>query len=349
MADKLEQTEKQDFFRNQVVMAPMATGGNLPYRRLCRHFGAVRTCSEMILAHKLVKGGERPLLRHHESETDFGVQITGKRAEVMAEAAVIAVEHGAKFIDLNFGCPIDLIVRYGSGAGMLKRPGPLAAVVAAVRQAVDVPLSVKIRLGFTEDKINCVKIARLVEDAGADAICVHGRTRQQRYRNSARWEHIDEVAKAVDIPVIGNGDLLTPWDLRRRRSETTVSSFLVARGALIKPWIFKEFADDAPWDPSVAERWVILRQFVDFAGEHFGTDDKGLGRVRRFFLWHWDFWYRYRPWTEADFQKQHPDSLIQARFDDVEGGADLVLLSSPEVEDHELIWRRVLDRDYPTV
>jgi len=330
-------------------MAPMATGGNLPYRRLCRQFGAVRTCSEMILAHKLVKGGDRPLLRHHESETDFGVQITGKRPEVMADAAVIAVEHGAQFIDLNFGCPIDLIVRYGSGAAMLKRPGPLAAIVAAVRQVVDVPLSVKIRLGYTEDKINCVKIAKLVEEAGADGITVHGRTRAQRYRLSARWEPIDEVAQAVEIPVIGNGDLLTPWDLRRRRSETTVSSFLVARGALIKPWIFKEFADDAPWYPTVAERWAILRQFVDFGCEHFGDDEKGLGRLQRFFLWHFDFWCRYRPWTEADFQKQHPDSLIQARFDDVEGEADLVLLSSSESEDHERIWRRVLDRDYPTV
>ncbi len=179
----------------------MATGGNLPYRRLCRQFGAVRTCSEMILAHKLVKGGDRPLLRHHESETDFGVQITGKRPEVMADAAVIAVEHGAQFIDLNFGCPIDLIVRYGSGAAMLKRPGPLAAIVAAVRQVVDVPLSVKIRLGYTENKINCVKIAKLVEEAGADGITVHGRTRAQRYRLSARWEPIDEVAQAVEIPV----------------------------------------------------------------------------------------------------------------------------------------------------
>lgn len=330
-------------------MAPMATGGNLPYRRLCREFGAVRTCSEMILAHKLVKGGDRPLLRHHECETDFGVQLAGKRPEIMAEAAVIAVEHGANFIDLNFGCPIELIVRYGSGAAMLKRPGPLAAVVAAVRQAVDVPLSVKIRLGYTEEKINCVKIAGLIEDAGADAISVHGRTRAQRYRKNARWDYIEEVAQAVEIPVIGNGDLLTPWDLRRRRAETSVSSFLVARGALIKPWIFKEFADDEAWNPSVAERWAILQKYVDFGSEHFGDDEKGLGRVRRFFLWHWDFWCRHRVWTEEEFQQQHPDSLIQARFDDVVGEPDLVLLSSAEPADHERIWRRVLDKDYPSV
>ncbi len=350
MVDKtLDRKEARDFFRDVVVMAPMATGGNLPYRRLCREFGAVRTCSEMVMAHKLVKGGERPLLRHHESETDFGVQLAGKREEIMAEAAVIALEHGAKFIDLNFGCPIDLVVRYGSGAALLKRPGKLGAIVAAVRAAVDVPLSVKIRLGYTKDKINCVKIAGLIEEAGADAVTVHGRTRAQRYRSSARWEPIDEVAQAVDIPVIGNGDLLTPWDLRRRRSETSVSSFLVARGALIKPWIFKELADDAPWDPAMPERWAVLRQYVDFGREHFGDDEKGLGRVRRFFLWHWDFWHRHRPLTEEQFLQQHPDSLLQARVDDVEGGGDLALFASKDPADHELIWRRVLDRDYPSV
>jgi tRNA-dihydrouridine synthase 3 len=344
----LDRQEAGDFFRGVVAMAPMATGGNLPYRRLCRDFGAVRTCSEMVLAHKLVKGGDRPLLRHHETETDFGVQLAGKRPELMTQAALIALEHGANFIDLNFGCPIDIVVRYGSGAAMLKKPNHLAAIVAEVRRAIEVPLSVKIRLGYTEDKINCVKIAKLVEEAGADAVTVHGRTRAQRYRNSARWEMIDEVAQAVNIPVIGNGDILTPWDLRRRRAETAVSSFLVARGALIKPWIFKELAEDTPWEPTVAERWAILRKFVDYSCEHFGEDEKGLGRVRRFFLWHCDFWYRHRPWTEDDFQQQHPDSLIQARFDDVTGEPDLVLFASSEPADHEVIWNRVLDRDYPT-
>ncbi len=344
----MDRKEAQDFFRNVVVMAPMATGGSLPYRRLCREFGAVRTCSEMVMAHKLVKGGERPLIRSHESETDFGVQLAGKREEIMAEAAVIAVEHGAKFIDINFGCPIDLIVRYGSGAAMLKRPGKLGSVVSAVREAVDVPLSVKIRLGYANEKINCVKIAGIIEDSGADAVTVHGRTRAQRYRLSARWEYIEEVAQAVSIPVIGNGDLLTPWDLRRRREETSVRSFLVARGALIKPWIFKEFADDAPWNPNMIERWEVLRKFVEFGQEHFGDDEKGMKRVRRFFLWHWDFWNRYRPLTEAQYLAQYPDSLLQARGDDVEDGGDLALFASRDAADHEVIWQRVLDRDYPT-
>ena len=339
---------ERGFFTGIVALAPMAMGGNLPYRRLCRQFGAVRTCSEMVLAHKLIKGGERPLLKHHESEADFGVQLTASKIPVMVEAAGIALEHGANFIDLNFGCPIDLVCRKGAGAALLKRPTRLAEMVAAVRAVTEVPLSVKIRLGYTESKLNCVKIAQLVEEAGADAIAVHGRTRAQRYRLSARWELIDEVAEAVTIPVIGNGDLLTCWDLDRRRRETRVASFLVARGALIKPWIFQELAEGRPLDPDLPTRWAILRQYVDFALEHFGEDEHGLKRVKRFFLWHWQFWHRYRPWTEEDFQKQLPDSLIQTRNPEVSGEPDLLLLASDQESDHEVIWQRVLDKDYPS-
>ena len=335
------------FFTGIVAMAPMALGGNLPYRRLCREYGAVRTCSEMVLAHKLIKGGERPLLNHHESETDFGIQLTASRTDIMVEAVRIVLDQDVSFIDLNFGCPIDLVCRKGAGAALLKRPARLAEMVAAVRAITDLPLSVKIRLGYTNTKMNCVQVAQLVEAAGADAITVHGRTRAQRYRMSARWEFIDEVAKAVSIPVIGNGDLLTPWDLERRRSETAVSSFLVARGALIKPWIFQELSEGRPLDPDLATRWAVMRRYLDLALEHFGNDDHGVTRAKKFFLWHLSFWHRYRPWTHEDFLQQLPDSLIQARNPEVEGEPDLVLLSSDQEADHEVIWQRVLDKDYP--
>ena len=328
-------------------MAPMAMGGNLPYRRLCREYGAVRTCSEMVLSEKLVKGGERPLIRHHPDETDFGIQIAGKRPEAMAEAACIAVDSGARFVDLNFGCPIDLVVRKGSGAALLKRPAKLAEVVAAVRAAVDVPLSVKLRLGYSDDKLNVVDLVQRAADAGADAAAIHGRTRNQRYSRSARWELIDEAQRAVEIPIIGNGDILTPWDLQKRREETSVRSFLVARGALKKPWIFRELAEGQPWYPTVPERWAVMRRYFDLACEHFGDDEKGLGRVERFFLWHLKFWHRYHPWTEADHTAQWPDSLMQARTPGISGEGDEALLASPEEADHAVVWRRILDRDFP--
>ncbi len=330
-------------------MAPMATGGNLPYRRLCREYGAVRTCSEMILAHKLVKGGERPLLRHHASETDYGVQLAGKRPEVMAEAAVIAVEAGACFIDLNFGCPIDLVVRRGSGAALLRRPGRLAAVVEAVRGVVDVPLSVKIRLGYSRNEMNAVAIAQRAVEAGADAVGVHGRTRNQRYRMSADWSAINEVAQAVAVPVIGNGDILTCWDVAGHRAGTQVESFLVARGALIKPWVFTELKEGHSLDPDAASRWAMMRRYFELACEHFGDDEKGLTRVKRFFLWHLGFWYRYHEWTEDDFQRLAPNSLLQARNPSPDGDSESRLLASSDPADHERIWQRILDRDDATV
>lgn len=348
VASSLDRSEARDFFRDITSLAPMAMGGNLPYRRLCREYGAVRTCSEMVLAHKLVRGGERPLIRHHESETDFGVQLAGKRPEVMAEAACIAVDSGAKFIDLNFGCPIDMVVRKGSGAALLKRPAKLAAVVAAVREAVAVPLSVKLRLGYEEKKLNVVDLVRRVQEAGADAAGIHGRTRNQRYSRSARWDLIDEAQREADIPILGNGDLLTVWDLQKRREETCVRSFLVARGALKKPWIFREFDEGRPLDPDLPARWALMRRYFDLACEHFGDDEKGLGRVERFFLWHLKFWHRYHRWTEADHAVQWPDSLMQARNPQPPEDDDAALLASPDEADHAVIWRRVLDRDYPT-
>jgi tRNA-dihydrouridine synthase 3 len=345
-------SDARAFFTDVVAMAPMALGGNLPYRRLCREFGADLTCSEMVIADKLLRGGERPLLRSHPSEETFGVQLCGKREETLAEAAQLAVASGARFIDLNFGCPIDLVVRRGSGAALLKRPRKLASLVAAVRAAVTVPLSVKIRAGYTEQKRNAVEVAVLAAEAGADALVVHGRTRAQRYKRSADWGIIGEVAAAVPVPVLGNGDLLTIWDLERRRRETPVRSFLVARGCLIKPWLFKELRDGRPWYPTVTERWQLMRRYLDFACEHFGDDAKGLSRAQRFLLWHLHFWHRWRPYGEDDFQAHLPESLIQRRAEvlaeeDALSDPEAALLASADEADHELIWQRLVDRDHP--
>jgi tRNA-dihydrouridine synthase 3 len=341
----------REFFRGVIALAAMATGGNLPYRRLCREYGADLTCSEMIVADKLVRGSraERPLLRRHASEETFGIQLCGRSPAVVAAAARLAAAQGARFIDLNFGCPIDLVVRRGAGSALLKRPRKLAEIVAAVREAVDLPLSVKIRLGWSEQTINAVTVARCVAEAGADAIAVHGRTREQRYRRSADWAAIAEVAEAVTIPVLGNGDILTPWDLPRCLEGTAISSVLVARGALIKPWIFRELKEGRPLDPDVPARWAIMRRYYEYASEYFGEDEKGQGRVRRFLLWHLGFWHRHRAWTEAEFTAARPAALIQQRAASPEADGDAALLASADPADHHRIWQRLLDRDYPAV
>lgn len=343
-------TDARAFFTDVIAMAPMAQGGNLPYRRLCREFGADLTCSEMVVADKLIKGGEKPLMRHHESEDRFGIQLCSKRPENLAEGARMAVDHGAVFVDLNFGCPIDLIVRRGSGAALLKKPRRLAQLVAAVREAIDVPLSVKIRSGWSEERINAVEVAQAAVDAGADAIVVHGRTRAQRYKKSADWDVIAAVAEAVPVPVLGNGDIMTPWDLERRRAETSVRSFLIARGCLIKPWVFRELQTGEMWYPSVAERWQVMARYLDFAREYFGDDEKGLGRCRRFVIWHLHFWHRWRPYTHEDFAAQLPDSLIQMR-DEAPPSEDPEqrLLTSADEADHEVIFARLVAGDHPGI
>lgn len=339
----------RELFRNVIAMAPMATGGNLPYRRLCKSFGAQLTCSEMVLAHKLVGGGrgEDPLMRRHADEDVFGIQIAGAKENIMVESARVAVERGCDYLDLNFGCPIDLVVRRGSGAALLKKPTKLVSIVAAVRAAVDVPLLVKIRTGWLENKVIAPQLAPRIAEAGADAISIHGRSREQRYRRDADWSIIDEVARAVEIPVLGNGDILTVWDYQLRRRDTAVSGVVVARGALIKPWIFRELLTGEPWQPTVAERWLVMRRFYDFATEYFGDDEKGQNRVQRFFLWHLGFWHRYRPFTQQDWQDAQPASLIQQRVDPMAGDTETQLLCSADPDDHLEIWRRLLDKDHP--
>jgi tRNA-dihydrouridine synthase 3 len=344
-----DRSEAQALFRNVIGLAAIATGGNLPYRRLCRQFGADLTCSEMIVADKLVRRSrsELTLLRHHPSETAFGIQLCGKEPAVMAEAACIAAQQGCHYIDLNFSCPIELIVRRGAGAALLKRPAKLGRIVEAVRAAVQLPLSVKIRTGWSEQRPNAVLVAGVAAAAGADAITVHGRARNQHFRRSADWGLIARVAESVQVPVIGNGDILTPWDRRCHLEGTAISSVLVARGALIKPWIFQELKTDLPICLSVAERWLVMRRYWEFATEHFGDDQLGQQRVKRFFFWHLKFWHRYRHHTEEDFHAAQPASLIQTRAGRCLLAGDEALLAQDDPAAYEGIWQRVLDRDYP--
>ncbi len=337
---------KTELFNNKIALAPMATGGNLPYRKLCRYFGAQLTCSEMVLAHKIVKGSKREdvLLRKGDDEYPYGVQLAGKKPGVMAEAARIVADSGCDYIDLNFGCPIDLIVRKGSGAAVLKSVTKLGRIVEAVREAVDLPILVKLRIGYHRDKINIEKTAVVAEENGADCLSIHGRTREQRYRKDADWSLISRAVELVDIPVLGNGDILTVWDYQAKRV-CGVSGVVLARGALIKPWVFKELISGEPWYPSAEERWQVMAKYVEFAKEYFGDDEKGMERVKRFFLWHLGFWNRYRPYTEDDYNSAE-GSLLQMRTEAATGDSELELLASENPDDFEVIWSRMVREEY---
>ncbi|HVQ41393.1 MAG TPA: tRNA-dihydrouridine synthase family protein [Vicinamibacterales bacterium] len=286
----------RDRLAGAVVMAPMTKGSNLPYRRLCIELGAKVLISEMVVARRLKqrRQGEYALIRRAPDEPCFAVQLCGNQPDEMAWAAALVESRGADFIDINLGCPIDHFTRKGLGAALGRQPTKVRRIVEAMCKAVQVPVTVKIRLGWNADTLNYMTLAQAAVDGGASAIFVHGRTREARYRNPANWESIAEIAAGVPVPVIGNGDLLFAHECHERLATSGCTAVMTARGALTKPWLFSELTRGY-WDITAEERLTIYRRYVTLALEHWGDDDHGRGRLREFLKWHLGFWCRYAP------------------------------------------------------
>lgn len=302
-------------------MAPMTKGSNLPYRQLCTELGARVTLSEMTLARRLKqrRRGEFALIRRGSLESCFGVQLAGSDPEEMAWAAALVESRGADFVDINCGCPIDHFTRKGLGAALGRQPNRIRRIVEAMKRGVTrIPVTVKIRLGWNDKTLNYLETARAAVDGGADAIFVHGRTRQARYTHAADWRAIGEVAAAVAVPVVGNGDLLFKHEIDEVLAQSGCAGVMVARGALIKPWIFNEASTgDLPM-PAEA-RIALYRRYVTIAKEHWGEDEYGLTRLRQFLVWHLGFWCRHAPrrpdGTYPSMQKREslaPDDPLEA-------------------------------------
>jgi tRNA-dihydrouridine synthase 3 len=281
-----------------VVMAPMTKGSNLPYRRLAAELGARVLVGEMAVARRLRqrRQGEYALIRRFEGEPCFAVQLAGKDPDEMAWAAALAEARGADFIDVNLGCPIDQFTRKGLGAALGRQPQRVRRIVEAMRKGLQrAPVTVKIRLGWDDKHLNYLDLARAAVDGGAGAVFVHGRTRDARYRYAANWDAIGEVAAAVPVPVVGNGDLLHRHEVEAARARAGCAGVMAARGALIKPWLFREVATGRSEDIDAEDRLALYRRYAALARAHWGEDDHGLTRVREFTRWHLGFWCRYRP------------------------------------------------------
>jgi tRNA-dihydrouridine synthase 3 len=202
---------------------------------------------------------------------------------------------GADFVDVNFGCPIDHFTRKGMGAALGRQPKRIRRIVEAMKGAVAaIPVTAKIRLGWNDADRNFLEQARAAADGGADAVIVHGRTRDARYRQSADWDAIAEVAAAVPVPVVGNGDILFPHHIDEARARSGCAGVMAGRGVLIKPWLFRE-AVGGYEDITAEDRLALYRRYVELAREHWGEDEHGLTRVREFVAWHFGFWCRYAP------------------------------------------------------
>ncbi|XP_030381116.1 tRNA-dihydrouridine(47) synthase [NAD(P)(+)]-like [Scaptodrosophila lebanonensis] len=288
-------------FRDKLVLSPLTTVGNLPFRRICKEFGADITCGEMACAVPLLKGltQEWALTKRHQSEDIFGVQVCGNNPNVITQATQLLHETAnVDYVDLNIGCPIDLIYQQGGGSALMRRTNILELAVRSCAQlSPQLPFTVKMRTGVYADKSVAHELLPLVEQWGAAAVTLHGRSREQRYTKHANWQYIEEcAAKAQNMPVIGNGDILSYEDYKERRALAPhVSSVMIGRGALIKPWIFQEIKEQKSWTPTSAQRFDILTKYCNYGLEHWGSDTKGVENTRRFLLEWISFLYRYIP------------------------------------------------------
>ncbi|MDR1571480.1 MAG: tRNA dihydrouridine synthase DusB [Clostridiales Family XIII bacterium] len=251
------------------LLAPMAGVSDAPFRRLCREQGAAAVFSEMLSGKGLWHGGRNTeaLLSSYDDERPLGYQIFGREPEIMGLAAEKLEGRGNALIDINMGCPVPKVVKNGEGSALMREPRLAGRIVEAVASRTAKPVTVKMRLGWDGGSVNAVELARVAEAAGAAAVAVHGRTREQYYSGDSDWNAIRLVKDAVSIPVIGNGDVRSGADAMRMLAETGCDFVMIARGALGNPWIFREAlalygGGEASAAPRPAER-------IDMAIRHF--------------------------------------------------------------------------------
>ena len=292
---------KRDF-RNKLYLAPLTTVGNLPFRRICKEFGVDITCGEMAMCTNILKGqrSEWALLRRHESEDFFGVQVCGGWTDSMTQCAELFNDQvDCDFVDVNMGCPIDIVFKKGMGSGLMDKTTRVKQILHGMRSVLkDKPLTIKVRIGIDDGKPLAHKLVPIIADLRLDALTIHGRTRQQRYTKEADWSYIRQlvdIAQPLNLPIIGNGDILSYEDYNLRKQTSGVDSMMIARGALIKPWIFTEIKEQRYWDIRSTERLDMLQRYTRYALEHFGSDTTGVDKTRRFLLELISFQCRYVP------------------------------------------------------
>ncbi len=268
--------------KNNLIVAPMAGVTDRPFRQLCKKMGAGMAVSEMVASNSLLYGSEKTRRRaNHEGEVEpISVQIVGADPDMLAEAARHNVNNGAQIIDINMGCPAKKICNVMAGSALLRDEALVERILTTVVQAVDVPVTLKIRTGWDKANRNAVTIAKIAEDSGIQSLAVHGRTRACAYTGEAEYDTIAAVKQAIRIPVVANGDITSPEKAKHVLDKTGVDAVMIGRAAQGRPWIFREIShylntgEHLP-APQVAEiRSVLLahlEDLYDFYGEHTGV------------------------------------------------------------------------------
>ena len=267
--------------KNNVFLAPMAGVTDMPFRIICREMGCGLVYSEMVSAKGMLyqsKNTEK-ILEVGENENPIAVQLFGSDFQILASMAKKIENYNIDIIDINMGCPVPKIVKNGEGSALMLEPKRIEKIIKAMVDAQDKPVTIKIRKGFDDNNINAVEIAKIAEANGACAVTVHGRTRQQYYSGKADWDIIKKVKKAVNIPVIGNGDIFTPLDAKNLFEYTNCDAVMVARGAQGNPWIFKSInhyikTGEILPEPSLREKANLIlkhaKMLINYKGEYTG-------------------------------------------------------------------------------
>jgi tRNA-dihydrouridine synthase B len=269
-------------YRVPLYLAPMAGVSESPFRRLCRRFGADVVVTEFLSAEGIRRENAATIekLRFGSDERPIGVQIFGADPQAMGDAAALVTDtFDPEFIDINFGCPVKKVVRRNGGSGCLKDLSLVEGVIRAVSRSTHLPVTVKIRSGWSEELRDPVAIALRCQDAGARVLTLHPRTRTQMYTGAARWDEIAAVVEALEIPVLGNGDIRTAEDALRMQRETDCAGVMIARGSFGQPWIFTQAralleGNEAPPAPPIEDRFAIAIEHARMA-EAYENDPRG--------------------------------------------------------------------------
>lgn len=278
---------------NPFVLAPLAGVTDAPFRRLCKEQGAALVYTEMVSAKGLYYNDKKTekLLKIYEDEKPVAYQLFGSEPDMIAFAAEILNDRENQIFDINMGCPVNKIVSNGEGAALLKTPELIGKLIRAAVANTDKPVTAKIRLGWDSDSVNTVEVAQIIEDAGASAVAIHGRTKDQFYSGQANWQEIKKVKDAVSIPVIGNGDVMTGEDALAMLEETGCDFVMVARGAMGNPWIFREIlelynGEEKSPPPTLAEKTQTVLRHLDMLIEEKG-EYIAIREMRKHFGWYY--------------------------------------------------------------